>query len=79
MDTAWLWHVGETVKKCARTYANQLALMDEYPEYKFIQSSSCHSDFLRRKYPDLFARIQQKVKEGRYEPTAACGSSATAT
>lgn len=42
--------------------------MDEYPEYKFIQSSSCHSDFLRRKYPDLFARIQQKVKEGRYEP-----------
>ena len=68
MDTAWLWHVGETVKKCARTYANQLALMDEYPEYKFIQSSSCHSDFLRRKYPDLFARIQQKVKEGRYEP-----------
>ena len=64
MDTAWLWHVGETVKKCARTYANQLALMDEYPEYKFIQSSSCHSDFLRRKYPDLFARIQQKVKEG---------------
>ena len=44
------------------------SLMDEYPEYKFIQSSSCHSDFLRRKYPDLFARIQQKVKEGRYEP-----------
>ena len=42
--------------------------MDEYPEYKFIQSSSCHSDFLSRKYPDLFARIQQKVKEGRYEP-----------
>ena len=68
MDTAWLWHVGETVKKCARTYANQLALMDEYPEYKFIQSSSCHSDFLRRKYPDLFARIQKRVSEGRYEP-----------
>ena len=42
--------------------------MDEYPEYKFIQSSSCHSDFLRRKYPDLFARIQKRVSEGRYEP-----------
>ena len=68
MDTAWLWHVGETVKKCARTSANQLALMDEYPEYKFIQSSSCHSDFLRRKYPELFERIRQKVREGRYEP-----------
>ena len=68
MDTAWLWHVGETVKKCARTSANQLALMDEYPEYKFIQSSSCHSDCLRRKYPELFERIRQKVREGRYEP-----------
>ena len=42
MDTAWLWHIGETVKKCARTYANQLALMEEYPEYRFVQSSACH-------------------------------------
>ncbi|MBQ2774324.1 MAG: alpha-mannosidase [Clostridia bacterium] len=68
MDTAWLWHVGETIKKCARTYSNALALMEQYPEYKFIQSSSCHSDFIRRYYPELFKRIQQKVKEGRYEP-----------
>lgn len=68
MDTAWLWHVGETVKKCARTYSNVLSLMEQYPEYKFIQSSSCHSDFIRRNYPELFKRIQQKVSEGRYEP-----------
>ena len=71
MDTAWLWHVGETVKKCARTYANQLALMDEYPEYHFIQSSSCHSDFIRKYYPDLFEKIRERVAEGRYEPNGA--------
>lgn len=68
MDTAWLWHVGETVKKCARTYSNQLALMDEYPEHRFIQSSSCHSDFIRKYYPELFEKIKERVKEGRYEP-----------
>lgn len=68
MDTAWLWHVGETVKKCARTYANQLSLMQQYPEYKFIQSSACHSNFLRKNYPELFSRIQQAVATGRYEP-----------
>ena len=68
MDTAWLWHMGETVKKCARTYANQLALMEEYPEYKFIQSSALHGEFIRTHYPELFERIKAAVTEGRYEP-----------
>lgn len=68
MDTAWLWHVGETIKKCCRTYANQLNLMEQYPEYKFVQSSACHSDFIRKYYPTLFTRIQKAVAEGRYEP-----------
>ncbi|MBQ5973541.1 MAG: alpha-mannosidase, partial [Oscillospiraceae bacterium] len=39
MDTAWLWPISETVKKCARTYSNQMNLMAQYPEYKFVQSS----------------------------------------
>lgn len=68
MDTAWLWPLTETEKKCARTYANQLNLMEEYPEYRFIQSSAYHSDVIRRKYPELFTRIQKAVASGRYEP-----------
>lgn len=68
MDTAWLWPITETEKKCARTYANQLNLMAEYPEYRFVQSSAYHSEMLRKDYPELFARIQQAVKTGRYEP-----------
>ena len=68
MDTAWLWHVGETVKKCARTYANQINLMQQYPEYKFIQSSACHGDMIRKYYPELFEDIKKAVAEGRYEP-----------
>jgi alpha-mannosidase len=68
MDTAWLWPIAETVKKCARTYANQLSLMEQYPEYLFIQSSAYHSEMIRRNYPALFEKIRQKVREGRYEP-----------
>ncbi|MBR3929896.1 MAG: alpha-mannosidase [Clostridia bacterium] len=68
MDTAWLWPITETEKKCARTYANQLNLMEEYPEYKFIQSSAYHAEMIRRNNPDLFKRIQKAVKEGKYEP-----------
>lgn len=71
MDTAWLWHVDETIKKCARTYSNQISLMQQYPEHRFVQSSSCHSDMVRKYYPELFERIREKVKEGRYEPNGA--------
>ena len=71
MDTAWLWHIPETVKKCARTYSNQISLMDQYPEYRFIQSSSYHSEMIRRNYPALFEKIREKVAEGRYEPNGA--------
>lgn len=68
MDTAWLWMSSETIKKCARTYANQISLMEQYPEYKFVQSSACHGDMILKHYPELFEDIKEKVAEGRYEP-----------
>lgn len=68
MDTAWLWHRGETLKKCARTYANQMNLMEQYPEYLFIQSSAYHSELIKEHYPALFEQIKKRVQEGRYEP-----------
>lgn len=68
MDTAWLWTRWETEKKCARTYANQMNLMDQYPEYTFMQSSAYHSETIRRLYPELFAEIKKRVAQGRYEP-----------
>jgi alpha-mannosidase len=71
MDTAWLWHIDETIKKCARTYSNQVSLMEQYPEYKFIQSSACHGDMILTHYPVLFERIKELVAQGRYEPNGA--------
>ena len=68
MDTAWLWHMDETKKKCARTYSNQLSFMDQYPEYRFIQSSSLHTYWMEKYYPDIFEGMKQRIAEGRYEP-----------
>ena len=68
MDTAWLWPVSETIRKCARTYSQALNLMEKYPDYRFIQSSALHLDWMRRYYPDIFEGIKQRCKEGRYEP-----------
>ena len=68
MDTAWLWPVSETIRKCARTYANVCKLMEEYPDYMFVQSSALHGDWMRRYYPAVFDKIRKYVAEGRYEP-----------
>ncbi len=68
MDTAWLWPVAETVRKCARTYANALYLMEQYPAYTFIQSSALHGEWMKEYYPDIFAEMKRRVAEGRYEP-----------
>ena len=68
MDTAWLWPVKETVRKCARTYSNALHLMEQYPNYKFIQSSALHGEWMKNYYPDIFEEMKKRVAEGRYEP-----------
>ncbi|MBQ6809382.1 MAG: alpha-mannosidase [Clostridia bacterium] len=68
MDTAWLWPVDETIRKCARTYANALHMMELYPEYNFIQSSALHSEWMKDYYPTIFEDMKKRVAEGRYEP-----------
>ncbi|MBE5782979.1 MAG: alpha-mannosidase [Clostridiales bacterium] len=68
MDTAWLWPVNETIRKCARTYSQALSLMDRYPDYNFIQSSALHLWWMETYYPAIFEGIMRRVAEGRYEP-----------
>ena len=68
LDTAWLWTIAETERKTGRTYGSVLNLMDQFPKFKFLQSSPCHADMVRRLYPGLFKRIAKAVKEGRWEP-----------
>ncbi|MBM2614145.1 alpha-mannosidase [Actinoplanes sp. LDG1-06] len=68
IDSAWLWPVRETIRKCARTFSNVLALMDEYPDFVFACSSAQQYAWMKEHYPALFERIRERVAEGRFVP-----------
>jgi alpha-mannosidase len=67
IDTAWLWPFRETARKCARTFSTALRLMDEYPEYRFACSQPQQLAWVKEQYPALFARIKERVADGRFE------------
>jgi alpha-mannosidase len=69
LDTAWLWPLRETVRKCGRTFSTAVSLMDDYPEYRFACSQAVHLAWTKQHYPELFERIRAKVATGQFEPT----------
>ncbi|MGW9113150.1 alpha-mannosidase [Microbacterium sp. NPDC055683] len=68
IDSAWLWPVRETIRKCARTFSNVLDLMDRHPDFVFAASSAQQYAWMKEHYPDVFARIRERVAEGRWAP-----------
>ena len=68
IDSAWLWPIRETKRKCARTFANALRLMDDYPEYHFSASQAQQYAWMKDHYPPLYERIRAQVSAGRFEP-----------
>ena len=67
MDTAWMWTVDETIRKCARTFGSVLELMNQYDEYTFFQSAPYHLEMMRRHYPNIYERICERAREGRWQ------------
>lgn len=68
IDTAWLWPLRETMRKCARTFSTSLAYMERYPEYIFGCSQAQQYAWMKAHYPDIYAGIQSKVRSGQWEP-----------
>jgi alpha-mannosidase len=67
IDMAWLWPWTETVEVVRNTFRSALDLMREYPDFKFTMSSARTYEWMEEKYPEMFAEIQQRIKEGRWE------------
>lgn len=67
IDVAWLWRLKHTREKAARSFSTVLKLMDEYPEYVFLQTQPQIYAYLKEDYPELYERIKEKVAEGRWE------------
>jgi alpha-mannosidase len=68
IDVAWLWPLAETERKCVRTFAAQLALIEQYPEFKFLQSQPHLYWMVKTHYPKLYERILKAVEKGQFIP-----------
>lgn len=71
IDVAWLWRLKHTREKCARSYSTALRLLEKYPEFIFMQSQPQLYDYLKSDYPELYAQIKERVREGRWESEGA--------
>ncbi|MEZ5223063.1 MAG: glycoside hydrolase family 38 C-terminal domain-containing protein [Ilumatobacteraceae bacterium] len=68
IDSAWLWPIRETVRKCARTFSSAVRLMDDHPDYRFVCSQAVQYRWMEDRHPALFDRIREQVAAGRFVP-----------
>ncbi|MDE7339093.1 MAG: alpha-mannosidase [Lachnospiraceae bacterium] len=68
IDVAWWWTVEQTREKVGRSFATVLKLMEEYPNYKFMSSQPQLYAFLKERYPELYEKIKERIREKRWEP-----------
>ena len=69
IDVAWLWRLKHTREKSSRTFSTVDHLMEQYPEYQFLQSQPQLYDYIKEDYPEIYAKIKERVKDGRWELT----------
>jgi len=69
IDLSWLWRWEETVADIARfTFSGTLAQMDKMPGLTFAQSQAAIYEAVEKAFPELFARIAAKIREGTWIP-----------
>ncbi|HJC30826.1 MAG TPA: alpha-mannosidase [Candidatus Anaerobutyricum faecale] len=68
IDVAWLWRLKHTREKAQRSFATVLRLMEEDEDYIFLQTQPQLYQYVKEDCPELYERIRQKVKEGKWEP-----------
>lgn len=71
IDIAWLWTVEQTREKVLRSFSTVLRLMEQYPDYKFMSSQPILYQFVKEQEPELYEKIRQRIKEGRWEADGA--------
>lgn len=67
IDTAWLWRLKHTREKVSRSFSSVLRLMERFPEYYFLHTQPQQYAYIKEDFPEIYAQIQKKVKEGRWE------------
>lgn len=68
IDTAWLWPISETRRKCIRTFATAIDLIEQEPDFRFVCSQAQQLAWVAEAEPALFERITAAVAAGRWLP-----------
>lgn len=67
LDVAWLWRVMHVRDKTGRSFATALNMMDEFPQFSFMYNQSVLFNFLKTDYPEIWARVKEKVASGQFD------------
>ncbi|MSS64836.1 alpha-mannosidase [Velocimicrobium porci] len=67
IDMAWLWRLKHTREKASRSFSTVLRLMDQYPEYIFLQTQPKLYEYVKQDFPEIYEKIKEKVKDGSWE------------
>lgn len=67
IDCAWLWRYLETINVAKNTFSSVLDMMEARPDFTFTQSQAHLYWWMETLFPDVFQRIQERVKDGRWE------------
>ena len=67
IDPVWLWRWPEGRHEVHATFRSALDRLNEYPDFVFASSSAQFYQWIEQSDPPMFAEIQQRVAEGRWE------------
>ena len=71
IDMNWMWGYNETAAITVDTFRTVLDMMAEYPDFTFAQSQASTYEIIEKFRPDMLDEIKARIKEGRWEVTAA--------
>ena len=67
IDLAWLWPWIEGREVVKTTSESVLNIMERFPDFKYSMGQAHAYEWMETYAPNLFAEIQNKVREGRWE------------
>ena len=66
LDPVWLWNWREGFQANKATLKSALDRMVEFEDFVFSTTSAQFYEWIEENEPDMFKKIQQRVKEGRW-------------
>ncbi len=67
IDVAWRWTYQQSREKAQRTFSSVCALMEKYPDFKFMSSQPQLFEYVKEEIPEHYEKIKKYIKDRRIE------------